>query len=101
MRRRASASISVGTTTPMRPSARRPCGPAAPSTASSPNWADRPGGRCATVAEDRSVLSRSAGAADRVLAYGEDPGQIIEVRDARDGAAERPLVLIIHGGFWR
>jgi acetyl esterase/lipase len=48
--------------------------------------------------EDRSVLTRSAGAADRVLAYGEDPGQIIEVRE---GAAERPLVLIIHGGFWR
>ena len=53
------------------------------------------------MAEDRSVLSRSAGAADRVVAYGEDPGQIIEVRDGPDGAAARPLVLIIHGGFWR
>jgi acetyl esterase/lipase len=53
------------------------------------------------MADDRSVLTRSAGAADRVLAYGEDPGQIIEVREGRQGAAERPLVLIIHGGFWR
>jgi acetyl esterase/lipase len=53
------------------------------------------------VVEDRSVLSRSAGAADRVLAYGDDPGQIIEVRDARDGAGERALIVIIHGGFWR
>lgn len=53
------------------------------------------------MTEDRSVLSRSAGPADRVLAYGEDPGRIIEVRDGRDAAARRPLVLIIHGGFWR
>jgi acetyl esterase/lipase len=53
------------------------------------------------VAEDRSVISRGAAAADRVLAYGDDPAQIIEVRDGREGAAERALVLIIHGGFWR
>jgi acetyl esterase/lipase len=53
------------------------------------------------VAEDRSVLSRSAGPPDRVLAYGDDPGQIMEVRDGGDSAAQRPLVLIIHGGFWR
>jgi acetyl esterase/lipase len=52
------------------------------------------------VAEDRSVLSRSAAPADRVLAYGEDPGQIIEVRDGREGAAARALIVIIHGGFW-
>ncbi len=53
------------------------------------------------MAEDRSVLTRSAAPADRVLAYGEDPGQIIEVRDGGVGAARRPLVLIVHGGFWR
>jgi acetyl esterase/lipase len=53
------------------------------------------------VAEDQSVLSRSARAADRILAYGDDPGQIIEVRDGPEGAAKRPLVLVIHGGFWR
>jgi acetyl esterase/lipase len=53
------------------------------------------------MAEDRSVLSRSARAADRTLSYGEDPGQIIEVRDGEDGAAGRPLVIVIHGGFWR
>lgn len=53
------------------------------------------------MAEDRSVLTRSAGPADRIVAYGDDPGQIIEVRDGRDGAPERPLVLIVHGGFWR
>ena len=53
------------------------------------------------LAEDESVLSRGARAADRVLAYGEDPGQIIEMRDGADGAAARPLVLLVHGGFWR
>jgi acetyl esterase/lipase len=53
------------------------------------------------MAEDESVLSRSAGPADRTLAYGEDPDQNIEIRDGRDGAAQRPLVILIHGGFWR
>ena len=53
------------------------------------------------MAEDESVLSRGAGPADRTLAYGEDPDQDLEVRDGRDGAARRPLVILIHGGFWR
>jgi acetyl esterase/lipase len=37
---------------------------------------------------------------DRIIGYGTTPDQIIEVRDGHDGAA-RPLVIIIHGGFWR
>jgi acetyl esterase/lipase len=53
------------------------------------------------MAEEESVLSRSAGPADRTLAYGEEPDQSLEVRDGRDGAAQRPLVILIHGGFWR
>src|SRR5580692_8095855 len=53
------------------------------------------------MAEDESVLSRSAGPADRILAYGEDPDQNIEIRDGRADAAQRPLVMLIHGGFWR
>jgi acetyl esterase/lipase len=53
------------------------------------------------MAEDESVLSRGAGPADRTLAYGDDPDQNIEVREGRDGAAQRPLVILIHGGFWR
>jgi acetyl esterase/lipase len=35
-----------------------------------------------------------------IVAYGEEPAQIIEVRVGRDASA-RPLVIIIHGGFWR
>ena len=53
------------------------------------------------MAEDESVLSRSARPADRTLAYGEDRDQIIEIRDGRDRAAQRPLIVLIHGGFWR
>jgi acetyl esterase/lipase len=53
------------------------------------------------MAEEESVLSRSAAPADRLLAYGAGPEQNIEVRDGRSGAAQRPLVILIHGGFWR
>jgi acetyl esterase/lipase len=37
---------------------------------------------------------------DESIAYGTQPGQILEVRYGRDGAT-RPLVIVIHGGFWR
>jgi acetyl esterase/lipase len=53
------------------------------------------------MAEDESVLTRSAGPADRTLAYGEGADQNIEVRDGREAAAQRPLIILIHGGFWR
>ncbi|HEY6455797.1 MAG TPA: alpha/beta hydrolase [Steroidobacteraceae bacterium] len=53
------------------------------------------------MAEDESVLSRNAEPADRTLAYGEEPDQNIEVRDGRDGAAQRPLLILLHGGYWR
>jgi acetyl esterase/lipase len=35
-----------------------------------------------------------------IIAYGTQPDQILEVRRGRDGA-RRPLVIVIHGGFWR
>jgi acetyl esterase/lipase len=50
--------------------------------------------------EDRSVLNRPARPADRVATYG-TAGQIAEIRDGGVRAAERPLVIVIHGGFWR
>ena len=53
------------------------------------------------MAEDQSILSRRARAADAVVAYGSGPGQIIEVRRGGGSAGQRPLVIIIHGGFWR
>ncbi|WP_205905395.1 alpha/beta hydrolase [Collimonas pratensis] len=53
------------------------------------------------VAEDLSVLSRPAAAPDQVLAYGDAADQIADVRFGGQRAAERPLLLVLHGGFWR
>jgi len=53
------------------------------------------------VPEDESVLTRSARAPDRVVAYGADPAQSMEIRDGGAGAGQRPLIVMIHGGFWR
>jgi len=52
------------------------------------------------VPEDESVLSRGARAPDRILAYGPGAGQNLELWVGR-GAQHRPLVIVIHGGFWR
>ena len=55
--------------------------------------------------DDLSILTRPAPAPDEVVAYGSDPDQIADVRFGADvdgvSAAARPLVLIVHGGFWR
>jgi acetyl esterase/lipase len=48
-----------------------------------------------------SILSRAAGAPDSIVAYGAAPAQIMEVRVGRDPADQRPLLVLIHGGFWR
>jgi acetyl esterase/lipase len=53
------------------------------------------------LAEDMSVLSRSAEPPDLTVAYGPDPSQVIEVRVGHEHATERPLLVLIHGGFWR
>jgi len=53
------------------------------------------------LAEDWSVLSRGAAPPDHIVAYGADPAQIMEVRIGREPASQRPLVVLIHGGFWR
>jgi len=51
--------------------------------------------------DDLSVLTRAARAPDEVLAYGPHPDHVADVRFGSKGAAEKPLVLIVHGGFWR
>lgn len=53
------------------------------------------------VPEDESVLTRSARAPDRVIAYGADPARNMEIRGGGEVAGQRPLVIILHGGFWR
>lgn len=52
--------------------------------------------------DDLSVLTRPARAPDEVVAYGTDADQIADVRFGADvGGPTSPLVLIVHGGFWR
>jgi len=76
-------------------------------------WADDIAGACSTITciktpvsmtpmtEDESVLTRPAPVPDRVVTYGELPDQAADVRLGTAGAEARPLLVIVHGGFWR
>ncbi len=52
-------------------------------------------------AEDRSVLDLPAPGPDLELRYGDHPDAVVDVRFGAPGAAARPLVVFVHGGFWR
>lgn len=47
------------------------------------------------------MLIRQASAPDAVVAYGPGEEQVADVRFAADATADRPLLLVVHGGFWR
>ncbi|HEX5596126.1 MAG TPA: alpha/beta fold hydrolase [Micromonosporaceae bacterium] len=54
-------------------------------------------------ADPRAVLTRPAPAPDITLRYGDHPDQIADLRVPAvepEGSA-RPLVIVVHGGFWR
>ncbi|MET7395469.1 alpha/beta hydrolase [Dactylosporangium sp. NPDC005572] len=51
------------------------------------------------TSDPRDVLNRPARPADFTLRYGEHPDQVADVR--LPAVAGAPLVLFIHGGFWR
>ncbi len=51
--------------------------------------------------DDRSVLTRAVAAPDTTVSYGTLPEQIADVRFGDERAIHRPLVVIVHGGFWR
>jgi acetyl esterase/lipase len=52
-------------------------------------------------ADPRAVLTRPAPEPDYTVAYGDHPEQVADLRlPAGDGPA-RPLVVVVHGGFWR
>jgi acetyl esterase/lipase len=53
------------------------------------------------MTEDESVLTRPAPTPDRVVAYGDLPDQAADLRLGTAGAQARPLLVIVHGGFWR
>lgn len=47
------------------------------------------------------VLTRSARPPDRTLRYGEGPEHVIDLRLPRESDGPQPLVVVVHGGFWR
>lgn len=47
------------------------------------------------------ILSRPAPPYDLRLVYGSDPNQVIDLRLPTDKGAPHPLLINIHGGFWR
>jgi acetyl esterase/lipase len=53
------------------------------------------------VAEDRSILTRSAPPPDAVLTYGPGPDDVADLRSGGVTAGGRPVVVLVHGGFWR
>jgi acetyl esterase/lipase len=53
------------------------------------------------TADPRDVLSRPAREPDRTLRYGPDPNQLADVHLPPDSVPGRPLVVFLHGGFWR
>lgn len=51
--------------------------------------------------EDRSVLALPAPGPDLELRYGDSADAVVDVRFGGSGAEQRPLVVFVHGGFWR
>lgn len=53
------------------------------------------------MGEDRSILTRSAPPPDAVLTYGPGPDGVADLRSGGVAAGGRPVVVLVHGGFWR
>ncbi|WP_433530527.1 alpha/beta hydrolase family protein [Micromonospora sp. CA-263727] len=53
------------------------------------------------ASDPRAVLTRPAPEPDVTVAYGEHPEQIADLRRPVSGGPPRPLVVVVHGGFWR
>ncbi|GIJ78952.1 Prolyl oligopeptidase family protein [Micromonospora phaseoli] len=51
--------------------------------------------------DPRAVLTRPAPEPDVTVAYGEHPEQIADLRRPVGAGPPRPLVVVVHGGFWR
>ena len=47
------------------------------------------------------LLSRPAPPPDLTLRYGDGADHVVDVRLPRRGSGARPLVVVVHGGFWR
>ncbi len=49
----------------------------------------------------QSILERTPPPADQRVYYGEDPNQFIDIRRPARAAGETPLIVFLHGGYWR
>ncbi|MGP4111043.1 alpha/beta hydrolase [Streptomyces sp. 4N509B] len=54
-----------------------------------------------TAGEDRSVLGRAAPPPPLSVRYGDEPEHVADGWRGDERAAGRPLLLLLHGGFWR
>ncbi|WP_406077878.1 alpha/beta hydrolase family protein [Micromonospora sp. NBC_00858] len=52
-------------------------------------------------ADPRAVLTRPAPEPHRTVAYGDHPDQVADLRLPANAGPARPLVVVVHGGFWR
>ncbi|MGC5018898.1 alpha/beta hydrolase family protein [Micromonospora sp. DT47] len=51
--------------------------------------------------DPRAVLTRPAPPPDLTVAYGDHPDQLVDLRRPAGDGPVRPLVAVLHGGFWR
>src|SRR5690606_161093 len=51
--------------------------------------------------DPREILTRPAPPPDQTVRYGDHPDQVIDLRRPAADRPTRPLVAVIHGGFWR
>ncbi|WP_204036502.1 alpha/beta hydrolase family protein [Micromonospora qiuiae] len=51
--------------------------------------------------DPRAVLTRPAPEPEMTVAYGEHPDQIADLRRPAGDGPPRPLLIVVHGGFWR
>lgn len=52
-------------------------------------------------ADPRTVLTRPAPPPDVTVAYGDHPDQVVDLRRPTGPGPRLPLVVVVHGGFWR
>ncbi|MFI9640435.1 alpha/beta hydrolase family protein [Micromonospora sp. NPDC051925] len=52
-------------------------------------------------ADPRAVLTRPAPPPDLTVSYGDHPEQLVDLRRPAGDGPVRPLVAVLHGGFWR
>ncbi|NES16379.1 MULTISPECIES: S9 family peptidase [Micromonospora] len=52
-------------------------------------------------ADPRAVLTQPSPPPDATVAYGDHPDQLADLRRPAGDGPPRPLVVVVHGGFWR